>query len=717
MSGLETNKAGSRTALWLVAILVGTLVLDALFFTGFYASDDISYSGATIALAHGDPVRISLAGLRLGVNGPASLIYRLTDGSLMATSFSYVGYHLALVLTAFFVGWLAHSRRTGLVAALITATCPITFVYAGSMLPDTAAAVWSALSLLFLLVAGHRERRLGSMQRTEAAVLFGLAGLAAGASYACKETGLIMLVPSGVAILLATRRWKSLELIERGAWFGVGLLLVFGLEVLAIRVFTGEWFFRLNIMFAAKSSYAAQPNITPWERTLYAYRRLHPVLPVLMWGFLATLLAYPFFRKRNWVVWAFGVWSVVYLTWGTTNFTAYAPPSIQVRYYGVAVLPLAVMSAGLLVAAFEWLLRLASRRPPGAFVRSLPMWGAVAVAVVVFALDLDVNWKFANNIYGGEFVRGFVTGYDAVRTRYPQYPIVLSGYYSRRMLPLLVHEDPHDVYVNGGRATTHIGSEQPPDPPYIFLDTVSRHSHYVKGGVGVVDPRFDPATMSVRTLDVVYPRPKRLDDLVDGVRAALRLDVSDPRGDLFLGQGGAVIQLVERNEAGQGDTDPFAFDTRWVPLMSFDRRARTFRVPDGYVVRWADNVPERFYLQLAETGSYRRPATSPFTHFAEPVEKPRASMILSAEADPVTAIVYYYVYAGPDLVDFAKETVQVDRSTPLELEVPADQAVDTFRVRILVRPRVRRAGSLRIDRFEVSGAPALQDTLEARSPG
>src|SRR6185503_11480805 len=104
-------------------------------------------------------------------------------GSAAAIAWSFVLWHLLLIVIAFAVGRLIHGEIAGLVSAALTATCPILTVYAGAVLPDNPTAVWLGLLVLLLELA-----RRSAPSTWRAALRWYLpAGFVIGLAYSVKE--------------------------------------------------------------------------------------------------------------------------------------------------------------------------------------------------------------------------------------------------------------------------------------------------------------------------------------------------------------------------------------------------------------------------------------------------------------------------------------------------------------------------------------------------
>src|SRR5688572_9222594 len=238
-----------RARIALAITFLIALALDFLFYTGFFASDDLQYlTGARkiAALLHlqapgsGAP---GMGNVRLGITVPAGFTWWISGGSVAAVAWMHVVYHLALVGLAFALGRLFLSERAGLIAAAIAATSPIFYFFAGAILPDNATAVWLAVILLLLELVRRREVG-GPLPAGAALRWYAAIGALFGVAYSCKDTAIIMTVPAAACVMASAPSLRSTVWIRNGAFMMAGLVGFLLVEALALRVVMSEWVFR-----------------------------------------------------------------------------------------------------------------------------------------------------------------------------------------------------------------------------------------------------------------------------------------------------------------------------------------------------------------------------------------------------------------------------------------------------------------------------------------
>ena len=226
----------------LLGLSVVALILDYVFYTGFYGSDDISYIDTARSIADTGFLPPGFGNTRIGVVLPDALVCKLFGDSSAAIAWSHVVYHLALIPIAYALARLLLDDRAGLIAAALTATSPLFYVFAGAVLPDNSATCCLGLAMIALVATARYAdpgTRITSWNRRRFIGYFA-AGAMIAFCYWCKETAVIYTVPAAVLIMRAGPSLRSGVWIQNGASFTAGLLCVFVLELVLLRLLTGE---------------------------------------------------------------------------------------------------------------------------------------------------------------------------------------------------------------------------------------------------------------------------------------------------------------------------------------------------------------------------------------------------------------------------------------------------------------------------------------------
>jgi len=653
--------------------LLVALAIDFLLYTGYYASDDIGYlAGAEMIVTGAQPegpdnISRDVSIARLGMTIPTGVAYWLTHGDVSAIAWLFVLCHLALVVLAFMLGRLVHGEVAGLAAAGLAATCPVFTVFAGAILPDNATALWLGI-LLLLLELVRRRTADGPMPWPRALVWYGAAGFVLGLAYSVKETGIIMVVPAAVAVMAMAPRLRDPVWIRNGAFMAAGLLAFMLLELILLRAITGHWTYRLGMMDAAGETMANrmeyQGGASPFGRLWYALSdRLAGVAPITVWLLLAGSIAYGFLPGRSLGLLLFFWWPFLYLTIGSTSLGDYLPPSIQVRYYAIVIIPAVIMTAAVLVVLVRrW----------NAWPRS-PAWarGRRAGAAVVGLLSVCVWYELAGdvqgagNIYLAERVRGFEATLQRAREKYPQYPIVLGNYYARRMRPLYRTYD-----IKEGSTA--------PAPPYVLLDDKK-----------AIDANVLPAGTEARRLEIVYPPFSRWEVLTESARRVVGARLEPGRQRL---NAGGVIELVSTRDFA-------SLLAPRVPLFVVRGTAQVTDTDPGHVVTWSGK-PD-IDLQYAERGSLQQAPKAREVQLAPATQRVRIALdahLVEGHNARIRVTAVGYDERGAEAVRTQALAVVVGGAAPatLALELASPQPIASFRLRLKVKSGSSWAGALHL---------------------
>ncbi|TWT41670.1 Dolichyl-phosphate-mannose-protein mannosyltransferase [Phycisphaerae bacterium RAS1] len=411
----------------LLLILTGltALLLDLIFFTGYYISDDNEYlSGARLILETGRlPSEPMLGQKRLALVGWNLLVAAMFGYRVTLIAASYIVFHQGLIVGTYLLGRRMFDWQTGVLAAWYVATLPIIVAFSSTILPDIPIACFTVLALWCFQTAYDRADR----GRGSGALWTFLAGLSVGAVYLIKEFGLILL-PFFFFVWLC-KEWKRRGWISiwRGAMFPLGFALIFAGEYVALSWLTGRPFWRLE--------WTNKPEELPewlkiklnerihwlkryeWMRT-ETHRFMYPIPARAVW--LVCLPIFPFLKRSAYSILFLGLWIFLYLTWGSMSLTTYLPPSIQGRYY-IPVTPfLILVAAAVIVTGLRGLTARLPTARRGILVSSVALL-AIWPFVDLRGVDLFAGNNYNAPMYGN--VMKAVQQAEAQRDR----PVVLSG--------------------------------------------------------------------------------------------------------------------------------------------------------------------------------------------------------------------------------------------------------------------------------------------------
>lgn len=573
----------------LAPLLACSVVVDLLFFTGFIASDDVLYTAAARKLAETGRLWPDLAAheARLFMIGWCALMRRWFREDVQAVAASFVFFHQALNVLTFALARPVQGLGGALLAATLSATFPLLVVFSTTILPDIPMTVGFVASFLVLRAAlggGPGARRLG---------LFALSGAGLGFTYLAKESGLVP-VPFFLAMALFYGR-STLEAghqvrtaVARAAAFLAGLLLVLGLEALALRAVTGAWCFRLAASFAGGGGGA--PSLAALGQRAAVLAAAVAAHAVLAAALVATGLAAALYsRKRPGVgsILLFPAWYAAYYAWGSVSLRAYYAPTLQARYF-IPCIPFVLVAVSVVVClAYGWM----ARKLPAPRLRILQVVAGGAMASVI-ALQLAVVDGMAGNVYGAPLVSQALR---ALRSESPSSsaPIVISEALGAELFPLLGKRPEgllfsHEVGADQlerwrGRGGFRFMDLHPTSPlHHPQLNPLLGWRHGLPPSGRCVE-RLVASLLSGEPIDSGWTmRPAESFDRVGPRSAEIRALLGDPYALARLGHRPDRGVLVYR-VAAVGDDLVY-------PLPAFDASA-TPLVVNGTLEHWSDNGP------------------------------------------------------------------------------------------------------------------------------
>ncbi len=421
------SRAWLARAFVLICLLLSTTI-DLFFYTGFYASDDVSYLLPAKRLLETGRIGIpDLGGSRLLLVLWNAGVGALTGFSIPLIAGSYVVFHQLANWLTYRLGRDLFDARVGLLAMYLVALLPLAITHSTMILPDLPLTVFMLLSLLACL----RARRLCSEGKSGTAAWF-LTGLCSGLGYLAKEPALLLAPFYGVAWLVSFRRPLRRWALD-GAALATGFLTVMAVELAAWSALTGEAYVRME------SAVADAPALSPADYRFgyYPLERLATVGRELrywsiktrfdLWLLLAAAV-YPFVRGRRLLPWSLAMWFFAYHTWGSSRLSAYDPPSLQARYFTPVLVLLFIPFAFLALKLLRGLPRLLGGR-------ARPLQAVLLALLLIHPwLGLRVADRMAGKSYDADVVGNAlraIEAIEAVEASGP--PIVLSGTVSQRL--------------------------------------------------------------------------------------------------------------------------------------------------------------------------------------------------------------------------------------------------------------------------------------------
>ena len=504
------NQIKSSFSLPIVVIpIVLSFAISSWAAAGYYASDDMTYLRTIVRFFSGESLDISLGALRYPLIFPAALVHLVTGSPFLSICFGVV-YHPLLVFIAYQISLRVAGVAVAFLSSLLVAVCPLVYLYSGTLLPDVPQAFWTSLWLLLLLSALRAENF-----RTACLLVF-LTALSNGVAYWTKESGLLLALP-GVLFSFFGRAAPLNQRLKLVAIYACGLLSMFLAELLIIRIMTDTWAWRLGVVSQPENAQGILNKIKlqglmPAERFGHWYQALSAVIgEAAIWLVGFCLLLYPFIKGRSLLVWFTNLWLFSYLTFGSTSFTRYLPPSIQDRYYVCLVVPLAVMLSHTFWVLALYLWTLISRKKNVLIPFSL----LVLVSLFFgshryFVLRDDIGF-----VYRSREVKSFLTGLEIAKREFSEFPLFLSPYLRKRMRPL--------IEINEGFPIKH-PIKLEPDKPFVAF----RSAAYSKDDNFLVNlleaAQIKPESILDCSIEILAPS-SRFDEIKGGLGGFLQLTI------------------------------------------------------------------------------------------------------------------------------------------------------------------------------------------------
>ncbi|MBN1299691.1 MAG: glycosyltransferase family 39 protein [Melioribacteraceae bacterium] len=458
----------------LIIICISAILIDILFYTGYYGSDDKSYVLFAHELSEGNlPIKVLGNGeflsstgetfdfgvLRFAFTIPITILYYFSRSDIFTMIQFVILLHILIIITSYKLGKLIGDSLTGYSAALFASFSPLFYIYSGALLPDNSEILWLLLAIYYSIkVKGNNKYHFNFINKDAA-----LTGLFLGLSYSSKMSALIMVLPIGVYLLRVGNNIFSTRTAKIIASFALGFAAVIIVETMIIYICFGDFFTRYEIIAGMKDHYlrrAGQQGITISERLLRMWRistKLYE--PYFIYFFIFILFSFPFLMRRKLYIWFILIYGVLYKIFGTTNFSAYAPPVLQTRYFAFSV-PLFGICTGLLLGKIIQLLK------GNNYKQILNVIAAGVFAGVTF-VNINYNLDDSGQIYRAPMLQSFNNAYNSLRHYDIGANIIVSDTCMHWLYPVLAVTD-RDYYnkltINKGaykedEFTYYIGSE------------------------------------------------------------------------------------------------------------------------------------------------------------------------------------------------------------------------------------------------------------------
>lgn len=335
-----------KPKLILLLILLFGLALRLLFFSGMGTSDDLAYTSYAHNLGKGiDNNSVLTLSTRLGITYPTFVAYNLFGINDLSSVLFVLSTSVAGIILIYHFGSLLFNKKTGLMAAFLLSFFPVDVVYATKLLSDLPSAFFMSLGVYFFLYCEKKSRfKLG----------YFLSGIFIGIAYLIRESSVLIILFFGI-YAIAKRKIK-LEYF----FVAFGFATIFLFEMFAFYNLTGDPLFRIN----ASQSYLLKANEKynyfgrlsfPMGLLHYPYLFLSSNTLSFFYTFIAIAVFYSviYKKKRAYTMLIWFIPLLIYLSFGSSSLTVYAPFKATERYLAIITIPALLLLSYLLLEKNE----------------------------------------------------------------------------------------------------------------------------------------------------------------------------------------------------------------------------------------------------------------------------------------------------------------------------------------------------------------------------
>lgn len=451
----------------LIPILILALVLDLLFYTGYYASDDRSLYTIAYLLAQEkfefiqsssaltficDGLSFDFGGLRFVITIPLALIFKITSGSFFWLCFYFIIYHLGIVILTFKLGKLIHNWKVGIIAAFLIATLPLMYIFAGSMLPDIPLTFWILASgyMLFKLYKNKNKYNYNKkFSLYNKSTFLIIAGFLLGLAYSAKISALIFVIPFFMIIINSSKKFFDFDTLKSLMYYLLGFLLFVCIETCILSYFFDGFNTRIGLLFISTDGssqtqmfeISKYPSIFTFykSRFIEAHNDLQwPLSHFTLYIIYFCLIVYPIIKNSSKLLYITFLWPLLYLIIGIYSFSIYSVSSIQPRYFTIIMPQVMIILAYLIYTTYTLL----NNRFSGLSKYFVITLKCIFICVIfVFVLLNFIKTKnYIGTIYKSEYAKSYWLAYKKALENYPDYKVILGDRNSYRLKPFFLRE-------------------------------------------------------------------------------------------------------------------------------------------------------------------------------------------------------------------------------------------------------------------------------------
>lgn len=235
----------------MAAVVFLAVVLRAVGYTGFFGSDEVTYTEQAFKLLDGDwSVDAYVGANRYGVNFPVALLAAVFGRNEFGAALYSVVTSVAEVALLTWLAYRMFGTRVAMIAGLLLASLPTHIHFAGRLMAD--APLGLTLTAAFVLFYEGEVRR--------SALAYFWAGFGVGLSFWIKPPVTVFAAAVFLAYPLVARR-----LDPRWAWVVLGALVGIGLNCLALWLMSGNFWYVFDAIRERRSSGYLEAGVSGGE--------------------------------------------------------------------------------------------------------------------------------------------------------------------------------------------------------------------------------------------------------------------------------------------------------------------------------------------------------------------------------------------------------------------------------------------------------------------
>lgn len=192
-SNFISSKLQKKDAIAMIGILLFAVIIRLSFFTGFFGSDEITYTGQAFSIANGDwTIPKYIGALRYGVNLPVAFLIKTLGISEFSANLWSFACSVGEVILVYLFGYMTWGMTAAIMSSLIIASLPLHVHFAGRLMADAPLAFFITLSfILFFLAEKYKSKKF-----------YFASGLSCGFVFWIKELVIIYIVVLGILIFI-----------------------------------------------------------------------------------------------------------------------------------------------------------------------------------------------------------------------------------------------------------------------------------------------------------------------------------------------------------------------------------------------------------------------------------------------------------------------------------------------------------------------------------